>query len=284
MKIQRNDHCPCGSRKKFKKCCISLKQKEIDASDEVPKFITRIIPEVEEECDVALQYLEEGNKTDAYAIANKLIQSYPDYYMVKYLQSFCCIFENNETDAILFLEEAVKLFPIFSLGYFNLGMLYKNSLKLSNSISCFKKVVQFESADSELYQKANEMLQFYENIINQKENMSLDTYMKANNLFNQAFESLQKNKYEEAIVLFKQSLSLSPRSVQAYGNMGLAYSGIGKHKMAVECFDQALALDPDYEPAQYNRKNISQLTEGEIPKSTCLEISYYSDRHKMQNK
>ena len=283
MKIKRNDFCLCGSGKKFKKCCVSIMQRETIQSHQVSEFTIRIIPEVQEECDVALQYLEAGEILDAHDIVERLTQSYPDYFMVKYVQGLCCIFEKNEIDAILFLEEAVKLFPIFSQGYFNLGILYKNTLKISKSIACFKKVVQFENNDSEIYKQADDILRFYENMIKKTANISLDIYLEASNLFDCAFESLQKKKYEEAIVLFKQSLSLNPKTVQAYNNMGLAYSKLGRHKMAVECFDKALVLDPSYEPAQYNRKNISQLTEGEIPETGSLDIDYYSDRIKMRN-
>ena len=59
MKTQRNDPCLCGSGKKFKSCCISLKQNKASQSNEVPRFAIKINPEIEEECDIALQQLED---------------------------------------------------------------------------------------------------------------------------------------------------------------------------------------------------------------------------------
>ena len=60
--------------------------------------------------------------------------------------------------------------------------------------------------------------------------------------------------------------------------MALAYSALGEQKIALECLDKALLIDPIYATAQQNRKIIAQLEEGEKSFFQTEEISYYKEK------
>jgi tetratricopeptide (TPR) repeat protein len=66
--------------------------------------------------------------------------------------------------------------------------------------------------------------------------------------------------------------------VQSYGNMGLAYAGLGNRQKALECLNKAIELDPEYEPAMINRIAVERLRDGEAMADQVFnEVDYYSE-------
>lgn len=88
----RNDPCPCGSGKKFKKCCLG--KHEAPASEPVDRTSpTRAHPdkpvaffnepvaffdEIDEVSNRALDLIEEGRLEEAEAICQQLLAEFPD--------------------------------------------------------------------------------------------------------------------------------------------------------------------------------------------------------------
>ena len=52
-------------------------------------------------------------------------------------------------------------------------------------------------------------------------------------------------KYDEAISDLQQAIKLNPKNGDAYGNLGLAYTEMGKNDEALTSLNTALTLDPD---------------------------------------
>jgi len=108
---------------------------------------------------------------------------------------------------------------------------------------------------------------------------NLDAYLANAQLFEEAFVRLTDRDFEKAVQLFTRVLSENPAHVQSFGNLALAYAGLGKRSAAMECFEKALALDPRYEPALSNRRVLARMREGEpfIPDG-IKETHYYAER------
>ena len=108
---------------------------------------------------------------------------------------------------------------------------------------------------------------------------SLDACVANARLFDRAFLCLNNRQLDEAVELFKRVLVENPKHVQSYGNLALAYAGLGRRSDAIACFDRALELDPGYEPAKLNRRVTEKMREGEpfIP-NAIQEVEYYGDR------
>lgn len=282
MKIARNDVCTCGSGKKYKKCCLDAHQKEQyllkKNRQDIPHFTIEYRPDIEEACDDALKFLEDGDILRAKELAAPLIDAYPDNHHVLFLQGNCFIYEKKYTDAIAAFEKAVEIFPLFSEAFYNLAGLYQNSCQIPKCIHCFRQVIRFEDESSPLGRLAEEGINKIAQILQKNGGMSIDKYIKSAEMFDQAFECLKREKCEEAIYYFQQTLMLNPNHVQSYGNMALAYSALGKNQKALECLDKALSLDPNYEPAILNRQNISQLEENEKINAKIQEVRYYESK------
>jgi tetratricopeptide (TPR) repeat protein len=278
--VGRNDPCPCGSGKKYKKCCLSQKQRVVPSEEPSDKhFIVQIVPEVEELCEEAFDDIERGNLKSAERKAAYLDQLYPYQHKVKFIQGLCLALKEDLDEAIAYFEEAVQIFPYFSEGYFNLGSAYLKNAMLSKAVACFRQVIKIAGKD-DLGREAKKQLNSLKNIIKQSSGLSLDEYTEQEELFNKAFSCLQQKQYESAISLFEQILVKEPKHVQSYGNLGIAYGMLGKREKALNCFDKALSLDPDYEPAKVNRRAVEKVAEGQKVDHSDIEtlnVRYYLD-------
>jgi len=182
--------------------------------------------------------------------------------------------ENTIRRLFLFLRKQFKSTHGFCEAYFNLASLYRQEIKIPQSIACFKKIIEIEGIGGDLGKLAKKELDSFEKMFQKSSGQTLEEYLHSYTLFDEAFESLRKEEYRKAISLFQQVLILDPNHVQSYGNMALAHSAPGEQKIALQYLDKALLLDPTYEPAQQNRENILRLKEGEEIPLIMREVSY----------
>ena len=61
--------------------------------------------------------------------------------------------------------------------------------------------------------------------------------------------ALRSHEYDSALDLLKPALKTSPGSAQLWMLQGLAYSGKGDQKSALDSYEAALKISPDYLPA-----------------------------------
>ena len=66
---------------------------------------------------------------------------------------------------------------------------------------------------------------------------SLDAYIENESLFDRAFQCLSDRHFSEAVELFNRVLKHNPKHVQSFGNLGLAYAGLGRRADALACLD-----------------------------------------------
>lgn len=276
MKIERNSPCTCGSGKKYKKCCLSLEPK--------PTQVRSVLTNMEEVCDNALAQIEAGDLVSGEAEAERLYNLYPNDHWVNFLKGICHIQREQYQKAISFFEEAVQINPCFCEAYFNLASLYLQEREIIQCVACLKKIIEIEGKHGDLGKLAKKKLDDLGNIFQRTSGLTLDEYLKTHTLFDEAFACLKRAEYREAISLFQQVLTLNPNHVQSYGNMALAHSALGEHKIALQYLDKALLLDPTYEPAQTNRENILWLKEGETTPFIMGEVSYYKEKFEAEGK
>lgn len=70
--------------------------------------------------------------------------------------------------------------------------------------------------------------------------------------------ALQREDYERAADYMRQVLDLDPKAMDAWYFLGLANHGLGRPGAAVDAFDQAILLDPDFAPAYLGRARVVQ--------------------------
>jgi Tfp pilus assembly protein PilF len=76
-KIGRNAPCPCGSGKKYKKCCLSAQQDNRSASEIKQRFIP-VYTELDQLSNSVVDLINQNKLDEAEAVSRELLTEYPD--------------------------------------------------------------------------------------------------------------------------------------------------------------------------------------------------------------
>jgi tetratricopeptide (TPR) repeat protein len=78
-KVGRNAPCPCGSGKKYKKCCLPLHQQS-SAQEFSPGPVTLVpgLTDLDRLSNSVVDLIEEGSLDKAEAVCHELLSRYPD--------------------------------------------------------------------------------------------------------------------------------------------------------------------------------------------------------------
>lgn len=86
-KVGRNFPCPCGSGKKFKRCCLDKKDSNITSSVDLTERNNSIklgewsdIENLDEWSNNSLNLIKEGKLEEAEIITKKLLQDFPELH------------------------------------------------------------------------------------------------------------------------------------------------------------------------------------------------------------
>jgi tetratricopeptide (TPR) repeat protein len=148
-------------------------------------------------------------------------------------------------------------------------------------VACLKKVIELDGKRGDFGRSAAAQLDALASQVRKTEGVTLDRYLENQRCFVQAFAHLKAGRFEAAIQGFADVLKVAPRNVQSYGNMGLAFAGIGDRDRAIAHLDKAIALDSNYQPAIDNRRILLASPEGErLTPDAIREICFYADQAK----
>jgi tetratricopeptide (TPR) repeat protein len=123
--------------------------------------------------------------------------------------------------AILQFRNAIGIDPEYAEAYNNLGIAHSALGKFDEAIACLNKAIKLNPNDARAY-------------------------------YNRGNAHLAKRDYDGAITDFGLAL-VHPEFAEAYNGLGLAYEGKSNHTRAVEYFDMAIYLNPEYADAYANR-------------------------------
>jgi tetratricopeptide (TPR) repeat protein len=286
--IGRNEPCPCGSGKKYKKCCLERDEAlarqtrpvDLPAGGE-DDFTAELLPKVDEAVDRLLIRVEKGQLEDVEAGLEALLRQHPDYHTTNYAMGvYLAMCLADSESAIPFFQKAVSVFPLMAEAHCNLGTCYIKIGRIPEAVASLRKAIRYSADDDHTSEKARDELQVLERILRDSTPFqTLDAYLENQKLFDLAFEHLQARRHEAAAELFGRVLAQNPDHVQSHGNVALAYAGLGQKALALEHLDKALALDPTYEPAIQNRRILEGMKEGEPHRPVAMaETEYYRER------
>ncbi len=240
------------------------------------RFITEIHPEIDEECDRILKLIESGQLSSGKKQMGELYKKYPDYHTVLYGMGVCNALQENFEEAIQFFKKAVAVFPYLTEAHFNMAAAYIKLADIAGVVREFKEVIRL-GRDPELVSEAKRRLSELDKDVREINGFDLNTYVKNSETFGEAFAALEKREFKLAIDLFQRVLAIDPKHVQSWGNLGLAYAGLGEKEKALDCLDKALEIDPGYEIAAVNRIAIEELKPAGRFEGRIDSVHYYRD-------
>ncbi|MCI5144505.1 MAG: tetratricopeptide repeat protein [Candidatus Electrothrix sp. AR3] len=245
-------------------------------------FIIAIEPEVEQAVNDALTFIERREIKKGQKILFKLLQEHPKNYMVHYGIGVSYAFAKNNDKAIEFFQKAIEIFPYFVEAYFNLATAYQANMDFKNAVANFTTVCELGDPDEDFTKHAKKFVDNMTEHILETEGISLERYCNAQEIFEESHAMMAKKKWELAKKGFEKVLEIQPNHVQSLGNIGICYGGLGEQSKSINFFDQALALDPDYEPALHNKKLI--LSGVSIADEKITSVQYYKEQYHKENK
>jgi len=282
----RNDPCHYGSGKKYKKCCLIIDEVARPRTSTLVEpaedpWIAELRPELDEAVDDVLARLQAGAGRAVEGEIKALLGDNPGYHSTHFAMGvYLAMVLNDFAGSIPYFERAVEIFPPFPEAHFNLGNSARRMADIPKAVAAYRAAVRYSQGDDGIAGLARKELQFIEKTVLKSEPFPfLEAYLANARLFDEAFERLSRQDYESAVSLFNQVLAGHPKHVQSFGNLGPAHAGLGRRAVALECFEQALALDPHYEPARSNRRIIEKMREGDPFKPDGFkELHYYLDK------
>lgn len=261
------------------------KQYEAEKSRKNRSFIIEIDEELENEIDNALALMERGKHGEGGALLENLLVSHSDYYLLNYAMGVAYGLKDDIDQAIYYFEKAIDAFPYLLEAHFNLGEAYRRKLDIYNAVKSFKKVVEIGKPEDKTVIIAGEFLSGLEEQVMETNDVSLDQYLKGQEIFQKAFSFMEKREWEKAAIALKECTSLIKNHPQSYGNLGLCYAQMGRREDALESLNRAIEIDPNYEPAIENKAALESMEDGETLDNEAFEsVNYYKDSYMKKHK
>jgi tetratricopeptide (TPR) repeat protein len=234
---------------------------------------------VEEKVDRLLARLQRGEREGLQAELLALARQHPHQHLPLFgLGVYQLLVNDDPAAALPFFQRAVEIFPYFAEGHYNLAGCATKQGDIRKAVEALRKTIRYTD-DADIASRAREQLKFLESLVTANGPFAtLDAYASSQATFEKAFEALARNDFEPAVEGFRKVLEQNPDHVQSYGNLGLAYAGLGRKAAALECLDKALALDPDYAPARSNRHILETMEEGRPHLMHMAETQFYREQ------
>ncbi len=238
---------------------------------------------VEEMVDYALALLEEGHFNRGDRILEQLKEGFADHSQVCFGLGVSAVYGRRFEEAARWFERAVELSPDFVEAHYNLGAAYMEQTKIHETIKAFRNVVKIGDPKDVTVKKAHDILARIDESLRKFEGIGLDVFLAGLGHFDTGFNHMENGNWQEAIVEFEKALEYKSNSPQAYGNIGICQASLGRRQLALDAFDEALKLDPEYELALVNRKMTETLKEGECLNREVKSVEYYRE-YAMRNR
>lgn len=241
-------------------------------------FTCMIIPEVNKAVDRALELAEKGQFAKAEAMMTALSREYPRIHRVAFGMGTLLALKGRHREALAYFDKAIDIFPYFAEAWNNRGQVCLELRDVGGTLKSYQKVVEFGDPREDFTMEARKTLLRMENSIREETGLSMERYIESLDEYDRAFELMANRDYEKALDGFHRVRAINPNSPQTYGNIGLCCALLGKKEEALAAFDQALRIDPQYQPAIDNKKVFLSLKKGESMADGQIKIvQYYAD-------
>jgi tetratricopeptide (TPR) repeat protein len=240
--------------------------------------------EIEEWTDEILQLIQDKYFKDARSEIEDMFGEFPGHSIPPFLMGTCLMMEHKAEKAIDFFKQSIALEPTVH-AYLNMAAAYNQMLDIEEQVHHLGKVIEMDGPEGQYTAVAKAELLQLSLDLEQTSGLTLSAYLENKERFDTAFEHLSAQRFELAVRGFTHILDVEPRHVQSHGNLGLAYAGLGDLEKAVAHLQQAIKLDPEYQPAKDNLQILLALRPGEGLDFTAMRrIEFYKEKHQKRKR
>lgn len=225
-------------------------------------FLMEINPEVQDIVTGALEAAQRGEFDSAMKTLTGLLEEHPRHVDVPYGIGLVHALKREHQESIVWFDRAIGIDPYSVESHFNKAVAFQKLFDLPNCIRSYQKVVAIGPGSDPAVAKARSIVEDMAAMIRRSEGIGLSDYLRAGDLFNDAFELMNRGNWLGALKGFRASAALNKRSAPTHGNMGLCFAYLGRKDEALAELNRALEIDPEYLPAASNRRLVEQMVEG----------------------
>jgi len=218
MKPGRNDPCPCGSGKKYKRCCAELSVVGVQAASSVPTLDVVAMQRAEAHDSLGTDLLDAGQPAEAAANFRRALELWPGFAEAHGNLGNALVDLGQLEDAVYHYRRMLELRPDLAEAHNNLG----------NALLSLRR---FEEAAAS-YRRA---LALRPNAPGAHANLG------------NALHAL--GRPQEALIHCRRALELEPDSAEAALLVGNALFDLGLLDEAAASYARALRRKPDYTEA-----------------------------------
>jgi Tfp pilus assembly protein PilF/SAM-dependent methyltransferase len=224
-KSGRNDQCPCGSGKKYKKCCQPHDEVQASKTHSMNTSIPKAI-------QAALEHHQAGRLPDAEAIYRQILQVAPDHPDALHLLGVLCSQMGKHEIAVELIGKAILITPNYAEAHCNLGNALQTQGKLDAAVQSYHKAISIKPEYAEAYGNLGIALK-------------------------------EQGKLDAAVASVQKAILIKPDDAEAHYNLAVALQAQGKLNAAVESYRNAISIKPDFIKA-YNSLASALLSEGDV--------------------
>ncbi|NOZ37745.1 MAG: tetratricopeptide repeat protein [Gammaproteobacteria bacterium] len=244
-KLRANDPCPCGSGKKYKRCCRNASG---DTRTAPPSGVKPLV-------DAAMKSYQKGKLAHSKTLCEKALAIGPLHVGALRLKAKILRREGRLADALTILAGLVKDNPGDQELLIELADTYKQKENYQRALAIYQTALKVGGWSTHLYASIGDTCH------------KLGDYGAATTTYKKALENSPKDaaihnalgfvfldafRYDEAITCFKQAIKLNPALIRAHNNLGCAWQASGNFDEAQRAFSDALVIDPRYVTALCN--------------------------------
>jgi tetratricopeptide (TPR) repeat protein len=235
-KLGRNEACPCGSGKKFKKCCA------LEAAPRAAPAAVERLPSAGQ-----LQKLHglygEARFGEVELLAQAMLGTHPTSSVLWKLIGAARW--KLGKDALAALERVTELSPRDPEAHRNLGNWLRSRRRFDEAAACHRRAIALKPGDADAHNNLGSAL-------------------------------LDQGRAEEAVASYRAATEIKPDFAMAHHNLGMALAGLGRHEEATGSYRRTIRLTPRNADVHNNLGNalreIGQVGEAEASFRRALAI------------
>jgi protein O-GlcNAc transferase len=242
----RNDPCPCGSGKKFKRCCMPASA--FVEGDRNETTVSALL-------QAAQAHLAAERLGEASAIYHQILLRQAEHPAALSNLGVIAHRTGRSEAAITLLTRAIAADPRDPSFFVNLGNVYESSGALGQAIANYRQAVFLDPGLEWAHLRLGGALQQQGDLLEAAVSVSRALTIRPD--FPEAIRGLGyvlliAGKPEQAVVCFRKALSLAPGYAEAHNNLGNALDKLHRVVESIASFEQAISLKPTFAPAHAN--------------------------------
>lgn len=170
--------------------------------------------------------------------------------------------EKKYAEAIAKYEEAVKLNPAMYLLHGEIGNFYLQMNQPDKAIESYKKVLEKEPANQSARLAVVSALLEKKDLAEAKkmlEGLDLNTITNPNTIYEIGVRFYNAQETQEAIKYWEKAVTMDPKMVDAYVQLGAAYVSVGQNDKAKQMLQKAIELAPGTDNAKMAQEMLDSL-------------------------